>query len=145
MEIFGIVFKSQKQAHLLLIRYKMLLWGGVGVIAILSVIVGLSVSKGVITSEEYEISVDPFKDEQDLFVMARVIIHNIGKKPLTNVRANFGGGDIQELGTLTPGQKIIISPPPDNEMEFVMVTADEGIFVNKAYRTPTKMPGMMGS
>ena len=123
----------------------MLLWGGVGVIAILGVIVGLSVSKGVIASEEYEISVDPFKDEQDLFVMARVIIHNIGSKPLTNVRANFGGGDIQELGTLTPGQKIIISPPPENEMEFVMVTADEGIFVNKAYRTPTKMPGMMGS
>jgi hypothetical protein len=30
-------------------------------------------------------------------------------------------------------------------MEFVMVTADEGILVNKAYRTPAKMPGMMGS
>jgi len=30
-------------------------------------------------------------------------------------------------------------------MEFVMVTADEGIFVNKAYRIPVKMPGMMGS
>ncbi len=55
------------------------------------------------------------------------------------------GGDIQELGTLIPGQKIIISPPPDNEMEFVMVTAEEGILVNKAYRMPTKMPGMMGS
>jgi hypothetical protein len=25
------------------------------------------------------------------------------------------------------------------------VTANEGIFVNKAYRIPTKMPGMMGS
>ena len=55
------------------------------------------------------------------------------------------GGDIQELGSLIPGQKIIISPPPDNEMEFVMVTAEEGILVNKAYRMPTKMPGMMGS
>lgn len=125
--------------------YKILLWVGVGVIAILSIVVGLSVSKGVIASEEYELSVDPFKDEQDLFVMARVTIQNVGNKPLTNVRANFGGGDIQELGTLTPGQKIIISPPPDNEMEFVMVTADEGILVNKVYRTPPKMPGMMGS
>lgn len=125
--------------------YNLLLLVGIGVIAILGIVVGLSVSKGIISSEEYAISVDPFKDEQDLFVMARVTIQNVGNQPLTNVRANFGGGDIQELGTLIPGQKIIISPPNENEMEFVMVTANEGIFVNKAYRTPTKMPGMMGS
>jgi len=138
-------FKNYKMAHQLVITYKILLWGGVGVIAILGIVVGLSVSKGVISYEDYEIFVDPFKDKQDLFVMARVTIQNVGNQPLTNVRANFGGGDIQELGTLTPGQKIIISPPPDNALEFVMVTADEGIFVSKAYRTPTKMPGMMGS
>ena len=125
--------------------YKILLWGGVGIIIALGIVVGLSISKGVIISEEYAIFVDPFKDEQDLFIMARVTIQNIGTQPLTNVRANFGGGDIQELGVLTPGQKIIISPPTENEMEFVMVTANEGIFVNKAYRIPTKMPGMMGS
>lgn len=125
--------------------YKALLLGGVGIIGILVIVVTLSLSKGVITSEEYDVFVDPFKDEQDLFIMARVTIQNIGNKPLTNVKANFGGGDIQELGVLSPGQKIIISPPPENAMEFVMVTADEGIFVNKAYRTPTKMPGMMGS
>ena len=132
-------------AHQLVITYKILVWGGVGVIAILGIVVGLSVSKGVISYEQYEIFVDPFKDKQDLFVMARVTIQNVGSQPLTNVRVNFGGGDIQELGTLIPGQKIIISPPPDNAMEFVMVTAEEGIFVNKAYRTPIKMPGMMGS
>ena len=128
-----------------MITYQILLLGGVGIIVILGIVVGLSVSKGVISFEEYEIFVDPFKDEQDLFVMARVTIQNVGNQPLTNVRVNFGGGDIQELGTLIPGQKIIISPPPDNAMEFVMVTAEEGIFVNKAYRTPIKMPGMMGS
>lgn len=125
--------------------YNLLLLVGIGVIAVLGIVVGLSVSKGIISSEEYAISVDPFKDEQDLFVMARVTIQNVGNQPLTNVRANFGGGDIQELGTLTPGQKIIVSPPNENEMEFVMVTANEGILVNKAYRTPPKMPGMMGS
>ncbi len=138
-------FKNYKMAHQLVITYKILLWGGVGVIVILGIVVGLFVSKGVISSEEYEIFVDPFKDKQDLFVMARVTIQNVGNQPLTNVRVNFGGGDIQELGTLIPGQKIIVSPPPDNAFEFVMVTADDGIFVSKAYRTPTKMPGMMGS
>ncbi len=125
--------------------YKFLLIAGIGVIAVLGIVVTFTLSKGVIASEEYAIFVDPFKDKQDLFVMARVTIQNIGSQPLTNVKANFGGGDIQELGTLKPGQKILISPPPDNEMEFVMVTADEGIFVNKAFRIPVKMPGMMGS
>jgi hypothetical protein len=125
--------------------YKFLLIGGIGVIAVLGIVVSFTLSKGTIASEEYAIFVDPFKDKQDLFVMARVTIQNIGTQPLTNVKANFGGGDIQELGTLKPGQKILISPPPDNEMEFVMVTADEGIFVNKAFRIPIKMPGMMGS
>ena len=125
--------------------YKVLIGIGVAVIAILGIVVGLSISKGTFASTEYELFVDPFKDEQDLFVMARVTIQNTGSQPLTNVRANFGGGDIQELGTLKPGQKIIVSPPTDNAMEFVMVTADEGILVNKAYRTPAKMPGMMGS
>jgi hypothetical protein len=125
--------------------YKILLIVGVGVIALLSITVGLFISKGSVASEDFAIFVDPFKDEQDLFVMARVTIQNTGSQPLTNVKANFGGGDIQELGTLKPGQKIIVSPPSDNEMEFVMVTANEGIFVNKAYRIPAKMPGMMGS
>lgn len=123
----------------------MILGLGIGVIGVLVVVVSLSLSKGVFSTEEYDIFVDPFKDEQDLFVMARVTIQNTGNKPLTNVKANFGGGDIQELGTLQPGQKILLSPPPDNPMEYVMVSSDEGIFVTKAYRIPTKMPGMMGS
>ena len=118
---------------------------GIGVIAVLVVVVSLTLSMGSFGTEKHAIFVDPFKDKQDLFVMARVTIQNIGNQPLTNVRANFGGGDIQELGTLQPGQKILLSPPPDNPMEFVMVSSDEGIFVNKAYRIPTKMPGMMGS
>ena len=123
----------------------MILFLGIGVIAVLVVVLGQSLSMGTFGIENYAIFVDPFKDEQDLFVMARVIIQNTGNQPLTNVRANFGGGDIQELGTLQPGQKILLSPPPDNPLEFVMVSSDEGIFVNKAYRIPVKMLGMMGS
>ena len=125
--------------------YKILIFVGIGVILVLGVVVGLSISRVTIATQEYEIFVDPFKDEQSLFVMARVTIQNTGSQPLTNVRANFGGGDIQELGTLQPGQKILVSPPAENDLLFVMVTADEGILVNKAFRTPLKMPGMMGS
>lgn len=125
--------------------YKLLIVLGISVIVIMGIFVGLSISKVSIASQEYDIFVDPFKDEQNLFTTARVIIQNTGSQPLTNVRVNFGGGDIEELGILKPGQKIIVSPPAENDLLFVMVTTDEGIFVNKAFRTPAKMPGMMGS
>jgi hypothetical protein len=58
---------------------------------------------------------------------------------------NFGAGDTLDLKVLKAGQKIILSPPPDNPMEFVMISADNDIFVNKAYREMPKMVGMMGS
>ena len=47
--------------------------------------------------------------------------------------------------TLTPGQKVILSPPQDNSLEQVVVTADNGISVIKEYRLAPKMVGMMGS
>ena len=125
--------------------YKIILIGIAAAIVAIGVIVGVSLSKGTFASQQYEISVDPFKDPQSLFTMSRVTIQNTGSEPLTNVRANFGAGQIQELGTLKPGQKVIISPPSDNPMEFVIVTSDEGIYVTKAYRLPSKLPGMMGS
>ena len=39
----------------------------------------------------------------------------------------------------------ILSPPEENSLQFVRVTADGGIDVYKAYREPIAMPGMMGS
>ena len=77
--------------------------------------------------------------------MGRVTIQNIGAKPITNLHINFGDGDILDIQTLNVGQKIIVSPPPENSMEFVMISGDNGIFVNKAYREMPKMVGMMGS
>ena len=125
--------------------YKIILAVIAAAIVTIGVVVGVSLSKGTFSSQQYDISVDPLKDQQSLFTMARVTIQNTGSEPLTNVRANFGAGQIQELGTIKPGQKIIVSPPSDNPLEFVIVTADEGIYVNKVYRMPSKMPGMMGS
>ncbi len=98
-----------------------------------------------ITSNEYDIFVDPFKDPQDLFIMSRILIQNTGNLPLTNVQIDFGNQQIEKLGTLAPGHKILVSPPVYNDMLFVIVTSDEGIYVKKQYRTPPKMPGMMGS
>ena len=98
-----------------------------------------------LTQEEYSLSVDPTKEKQSLFIMARVSLENTGTKPLTNVELNFGDGDKIYLGTLKPGQYEIISPPQGNSLQFVIVTSNEGVYVSKVYREPIAMPGMMGS
>ena len=77
--------------------------------------------------------------------MGRVTVQNTGSQSLTHIHVNFGAGDTIDIKTLKACQKIILSPPPDNPMEFVMISADNDIFVSKAYREMPKMVGMMGS
>ena len=126
-------------------NYKILIGVGIAVVAIMVVIFGKDVMRGNIATQDYEIYVDPLIDKQNLFITGRVTIQNTGGLPLTNVKVNFGEGDTLELGTLDAGEKVIVSPPSDNQMQFVQVSADPDIFVNKAYREPPKMVGMMGS
>ena len=126
-------------------QYSVILAIGIAAIGIMGIIFGMDVLKLSISIQEYDIFVDPILDKQSLFVMGRVTIQNTGSQPLTNIHVNFGAGDTLDIRTLKVGQKIIISPPPENPMEFVMISADNGIFVNKAYREMPKMVGMMGS
>jgi hypothetical protein len=126
-------------------QYTVILVAGIAAIVIAAVIFGGDILKLSIPTQEYDIFVDPILDKQSLFVMGRVTIQNIGSQPLTNIHVNFGAGDTIDLKTLKAGQKIILSPPPDNPMEFVMISADNDIFVSKAYRELPKMVGMMGS
>jgi hypothetical protein len=125
--------------------YKFLIIGAVATIVAVGAIIALSLTKGAISTQEYQVDVDPFKDPQNLFVTARVMVQNTGSKSLTNVVVNFGDGDVLSLGTLNPGQKVILSPPTENSLVQVKVTADNGVSVTKPYRIPPKMPGMMGS
>jgi len=114
-------------------------------IGIMTVYFGSDVIRMSIPTQDYDIFVDPIIDRQNLFDIGRVTIQNIGSKPLTNIHVNFGDGDTLDLKILEPGDKILLSPPSENSMEFVMISADNDIFVSKAYRTPPKMVGMMGS
>ena len=126
-------------------QYTAILTMGIVTIAIMGAVFGADLLKLSVSTKDHDIFVDPILDKQSLFVMGRVTIQNIGSQTLTNVHVNFGAGDTLELGTIKAGQKIIVSPPPENPMEFVMITADNNIFVNKAYREMPKMVGMMGS
>jgi hypothetical protein len=126
-------------------QYTIIIAAGVAAIVIAAVVFSGDILKLSIPTQEYDIFVDPILDKQSLFVMGRVTIQNTGSQPLTNIHVNFGAGDTIDLKTLKVGQKIILSPPPDNPMEFVMISADNDIFVSKAYRELPKMVGMMGS
>ena len=126
-------------------KYTLLLLVIVAGIGMMAVVFGSDLIKMSVPTQDFDIFVDPIIDRQNLFDIGRVTIQNIGSKPLTNIHINFGDGDTLDLRILEPGDKILLSPPSENSMEFVMVSADNDIFVSKAYRTPPKMVGMMGS
>ena len=123
--------------------YLMILAGGA--IAAVAGVIALNMADVAVATADHDLYVDALLDEQSLFVTGRVTVQNTGALPLTGVRVNFGGGDSQEIGTLEPGRRIIVSPPGGNPMSMVIVSSDEGLIVSKSYRTPPKMVGMMGS
>ena len=116
-----------------------------GVAAIIILVVTMAFPGSTTTTSDSSILVDPTKEKQSLFILARVMIQNTGNHPLTNIIIDYGGGAKDFIPTLKSGKTIILSPPDGNSLQFVRVTADGGIDVYKAYREPVAMPGMMGS
>jgi len=113
--------------------------------AIIILVVTMAFPGPITTTSDSSILVDPTKEKQSLFILARVMIQNTGDHPLTNITIDYGGGDKDFIPTLKSGKTIILSPPDGNSLQFVRVTADGGIDIYKAYREPVAMPGMMGS
>ena len=118
---------------------------GIGGAATIIILVISTAFPSSITIDDNSIMVDPTKEKQSLFLLARVMIQNTGDQSLTNLTIDYGDGDKDFIPTLMPGKTIILSPPDDNSLQFVRVTADGGIDIYKAYREPVAMPGMMGS
>ena len=97
-------------------------------------------------AEKYSIFLDPFIDQQPLVTDTHVTVQNTGSEPLTNVRVDYGDGSKPDIiPVLNPGEKEILSPPSNNNLQQVTVTTDEGISITKPYRSAPKMVGMMGS
>lgn len=99
-------------------------------------------------TRDYAIDVDPIKDSQNLFSTSRVTVANIGRLPVTNILISYGGNDnksSERIASLLPGEKVLLSPPESSPLKSVTVTADQGLDITKGYRTPIKIPGMMGS
>ena len=115
-----------------------------GAAAIIILVISMAFPSSTTTLDN-SILVDPTKEKQSLFVLARVTIQNTGNQPLTNITIDYGDGDKDFIPSLKPGETLIMSPPEENSLQFVRVTADGNIDVYKAYREPIAMPGMMGS
>ncbi len=114
--------------------YKIFLAVPITVIVILSVAIGIPSIELFVGNPDYDLYVDARINKQNSVTIGQVLIQNIGSQPLTSVKIDFGEGDILDIGTLDARHKIILTTPTDNKMEFVTVTADQDIFVNKAYR-----------
>ena len=73
-------------------------------------------------SGEYGLMVDPTKEKQTLFIMARVAIENTGTLPLTNVEVNYGDGDIEVMHMLwtllKPGKEMLLTIPVGKDRVF---------------------------
>ena len=115
-----------------------------GAIAVIILVITMAFPGSTVTSDN-SILVDPTKEKQSLFVLARVMIQNTGNQPLTNITIDYGDGDKDFIPILKSGKTMILSPPDGNSLQFVRVTADGNVDVYKAYREPVAMPGMMGS
>jgi hypothetical protein len=122
-----------------------LIGSGIGGATVIIILVVTMAFPGPTTTSDSSILVDPTKEQQSLFILARVMIQNTGDHPLTNITIDYGDGDKDFIPTLKSGKTILLSPPDGNSLQFVRVTADGGIDVYKAYREPVAMPGMMGS
>ena len=115
-----------------------------GATAVIILVITMAFPGSTVTSDN-SILVDPTKEKQSLFVLARVMIQNTGSQHLTNITIDYGDGDKDFISILKPGKTMILSPPDGNSLQFVRVTADGNVDVYKAYREPIAMPGMMGS
>jgi len=96
-------------------------------------------------TKDYDLSVDALKDEQSLFTNARVVVKNTGRLPLTNVLVDYGSEREPQIDNMQPGDTRTLSPPEGVQLDQVTVTADPDIQVVQFYRTPWKLPGMIGS
>ncbi len=96
-------------------------------------------------TKDYDLSVDALKDEQSLFTNTRVVIKNTGRLPLTNMLVDYGSNREPPIDILQPGDTLTLSPPEGVQLDRVTVTAEPSIERVQAYRTPWKLPGMIGS
>lgn len=100
-----------------------------------------------IPTRNYSLEIDAIKDPESLLLNSRVILKNTGLLPLNNINIMYDNNlkFTEKINTIKPGETIILSPPTGTALNNVQVKSKEGIDLNKEFRSPIKLPGMIGS
>ena len=121
-----------------------LIYIAIGIISITIVTIFIFNNSIFSKKNDFDLEIDALKEEQSLFTHTRATITNTGKQPLTNIKVNYGNKS-ETVRNLEPGQSYPLSPPAGSDLQRIIVTSEQGINITKEYRTPIKIPGMMGS
>lgn len=97
--------------------------------------------------KNYSLSVDALRDPESLLVNSRVVLKNTGKMTLNDLVVTYDNDRTltENILKIDPGQTLILSPPQGAKLENVNVVTSEGVSVDQKFRSPVKMPGMIGS
>jgi len=124
------------------VRLVFVIFAAVGIVAVALIAMFAS----ALPTKDYDLSVDALKDEQSLFTNVRVVVKNVGRLPLTDLLVDYGDGHKEPvIATLRPGETMNFYPPERAQIDYVTVTAEPGIKIVQQYRSPIKLPGMIGS
>jgi hypothetical protein len=120
------------------------------ILIILIIIVGSIIIYNLVISiptRNYSLDVDAIKDPESLFLNSRVILKNTGLLPLNDINIIYDNNlkFNEKVTILKPGETIILSPPAGTVLKNLQVSSKEGIDLNRDFRSPAKLPGMIGS
>lgn len=119
------------------------------IIFLILIVAGIFIYNVVISipNRNYSLNVDAIKDPESLFVNSRVILKNTGLLALNDISIVYDNNlkFKESVNVLKPGETIIISPPAGTPLNNLHVKSKEGIDMDKEFRSPMKMPGMIGS
>ncbi len=134
---------SKRQKHTKLKRPE-------AILGILITIIGGIIIYNLINSiptRNYSLEIDALKDPESLHVNSRVVLKNSGIQPLNDINIVYDRNVKfnEKINTINPGETIILSPPSGALLNSVNIKTREGIDINKEFRSPIKLPGMIGS
>jgi hypothetical protein len=120
------------------------------ILIILIIIVGSIIIYNLVISiptRNYSLDIDAIKDPESLFLNSRVILKNTGLLPLNDINIIYDNNlkFKEKVNILKPGETIILSPPAGTVLKNLQVSSKEGIDLNRDFRSPAKLPGMIGS